>query len=146
MTRVRTLVIFLACLLAFTIADARSGPYMSAGLNPVPTVFKPAAEMSFPYTGLPESFTGYSPGFDSDIKQMRHNIAPGLRYHIDDYTQYLPAAVMVGMKAFGYESRTSWGRMLVSDAFSGVIMAGLVNGLKYTVRTHSLPDIRPPHL
>lgn len=134
MTRVRTLVIFLACLLAFTIADARSGPYMSAGLNPVTTVFKPAAEMSFPYTGLPESFAGYSPGFDSDIKQMRHNIAPGLRYHIDDYTQYLPAAVMVGMKAFGYESRTSWGRMLVSDAFSGVIMAGLVNGLKYTVR------------
>lgn len=79
-------------------------------------------------------FPGYSPGFDSDIKMLRHNINPGMRYHADDYTQYVPAAVMVGLKAFGYEGRSSWGRMLVSDAFSGALMAGMVNGLKYTVR------------
>ena len=40
---------------------------------------------------------------------------------------------MVGMKACGYESRSSWGRMLVSDAFSAAIMAGAVNGIKYSV-------------
>ena len=79
-------------------------------------------------------FPGYSPGFDNDIKLLRHNINPGMRYHADDYTQYVPAAVMVGLKAFGYEGRSSWGRMLVSDAFSGALMAGMVNGLKYTVR------------
>ena len=40
---------------------------------------------------------------------------------------------MVGMKAAGIKSRSSWGRMLVSDAFSAAIMASLVNGLKYSV-------------
>ena len=40
---------------------------------------------------------------------------------------------MVGMKACGYQSRSSWGRMLVSDAFSAAIMAGAVNGIKYSV-------------
>ena len=58
---------------------------------------------------------------------------PGFRYHYDDYLQYAPAAVMAGMKAFGYESRSSWGRMLVCDAFSAAIMAGAVNGIKYTI-------------
>ena len=41
---------------------------------------------------------------------------------------------MVGMKASGYKSRSSWGRMLVSDAFSAAIMTGTVNGIKYSVK------------
>ncbi len=40
---------------------------------------------------------------------------------------------MLIMKACGYESRSSWGRMLTSDAFSAAIMAAAVNGIKYTV-------------
>lgn len=71
--------------------------------------------------------------FDTDIWKIRNNCMPGFRYHYDDYLQYAPAAVMAGMKAFGYESRSSWGRMLVCDAFSAAIMAGAVNGIKYTV-------------
>ena len=71
--------------------------------------------------------------FDTEIWRIRYNCMPEFRYHYDDYLQYAPAAVMVGMKAFGYESRSSWGRMLASDAFSIAIMAGAVNGIKYTV-------------
>lgn len=72
--------------------------------------------------------------FDTDIRQLRNNAVPGFRYKYDNYIQYSPAVLMVGLKAFGYESRSSWGRMLVSDAFSAAVMAGAVNGLKYTVR------------
>ncbi len=72
--------------------------------------------------------------FDSDIYAIRDNAVPGFRYSYDDYLQYSPAAVMLGMKMFGYESRSSWPRMIVSDAFSTVIMAAAVNGLKYTIR------------
>lgn len=72
--------------------------------------------------------------FDGGIRQLRFNAMPGFSSSYDDYLQYAPAAVLVGMKAFGYDSRTCWGRMLVSDAFSAAIMAGLVNGVKYTVR------------
>lgn len=70
---------------------------------------------------------------DTDIWELRNTTIPNFRYHYDDYLQYAPAAVMVGMKACGYESRSSWGRMLVSDAFSAAIMAGAVNGIKYSV-------------
>ena len=40
--------------------------------------------------------------FDLDIRQMRHSIMPDFRYHYDDYIQYSPAVLMVGLKAFGY--------------------------------------------
>ena len=72
--------------------------------------------------------------FDGGIRQLRFNAMPGFSSQYDDYLQYAPAAVLLGLKAAGYESRTCWGRMVVSDAFSAAVMAGLVNGLKYTVR------------
>lgn len=70
---------------------------------------------------------------DKGIWELRNNVIPDFHYRYDDYLQYAPAAVMVGMKAFGYQSRSSWGRMLVSDAFSVALMAGTVNGIKYSV-------------
>ncbi len=71
--------------------------------------------------------------FDSDIAAIRNNAVPDFNYSYDDYLQYSPAAVMLGMKAFGYESRSSWGRMIVSDAFSTLLMAGTVGGLKFVI-------------
>lgn len=76
-----------------------------------------------------ESFT-----FDTDIYSIRECCIPGFHYKYDDYLQYAPAALTIGLKAGGYDSRSSWGRMLVSDAFSAVIMTGAVNGLKYSVQ------------
>ena len=71
--------------------------------------------------------------FDMDLLMLRNTVAPGFNHNYDDYTQYAPAALMVGMKACGYKGRSSWGRMLVSDAFSIASMAALVNGVKYSV-------------
>lgn len=68
------------------------------------------------------------------FRDMRNQYASGFRYHYDDYLQYAPAAIMVGMKVAGVQGRSSWGRMLVSDAFSAALMAGMVNGLKYSVK------------
>jgi membrane-associated phospholipid phosphatase len=44
--------------------------------------------------------------------------------------QYAPVATMLGLKIAGEESRSSWGRMLTSDAFSTAIMLAAVKGLK----------------
>lgn len=71
---------------------------------------------------------------DTDLLMLRNTVAPDFRHHYDDYTQYAPAALMVGLKACGYKGRSTWGRMLVSDAFSVASMAILVNGVKYSVR------------
>lgn len=70
---------------------------------------------------------------DTDLHALRNCIVPGFHYSYDDYLQYAPAALTLGLKACGYESRSGWGRMIVSDAFSAAIMAGAVNGLKYSV-------------
>lgn len=75
----------------------------------------------------------YRPSFDESFRSMRYNVAENVHYSFDDYLQYTPAALMLGLKAGGYGSRSSWGRMAVSDAFSAAVMAAAVNGLKYTV-------------
>ena len=74
------------------------------------------------------------PSFDKSINTMRYDAVGDIRYSADEYLRYVPAALMLGLKAGGYESRSSWGRIAVSDAFSSVIMAASVNGLKYSVK------------
>lgn len=64
---------------------------------------------------------------------LRNHYLPYFRHHYDDYLQYAPLALTFGLKAAGVQSRSSWGRMMVSDAFSAALMAGMVNALKYTV-------------
>ena len=59
------------------------------------------------------------------IKTNFHN-------EIDNYTQYVPLALTIGLKMGGYESRSDWPRFWASSAASAAIMAGLVNGIKYT--------------
>ena len=73
------------------------------------------------------------PNFDTDIHSIRNSAIPAFHYTYDDYLQYAPAGLMLGLKACGYESRSSWGRMLASDAFSAAVMGAAVNGIKYSV-------------
>jgi len=73
-------------------------------------------------------------GLDAGILQMRENQFSNVNYTFDDYLQYTPAIPMLIMKACGVESRSSWGQMLVSDAFSIALMAAVTNGVKYTAQ------------
>lgn len=85
---------------------------------------------------------------NSKFRKLRNDFMPRFHRTLDNYTQIAPAAVMVGMKAAGVESRSSWGRMLLSDAFSVALMAGTVQGLKNTTNVmrpdgsdnHSFPS------
>lgn len=76
---------------------------------------------------------------DDHFRGLRNEYLPRFNRHLDDYMQYAPAAVMLGMKAAGVQSRSSWGRMLVSDAFSALLMGGMVNTLKQTTNVER-PD------
>lgn len=71
-------------------------------------------------------------GEDNHFRNLRNDYLPQFNRHVDDYLQYAPAAVMLTMKAAGVKGRSSWGRMMASDAFSAMIMAGVVNSLKIT--------------
>ena len=87
-------------------------------------------------------------GEDSHFHSLRDNFLPSFRPHYDDYLQYAPAIAMLGLKIGGIQGRSSWGRMLGSDAFSASLMAIAVNTLKHTVKVmrpdgsnrHSFPS------
>ena len=53
---------------------------------------------------------------------------------IDDYTQFFGPAMVVGLKLGGVEGRSDWPRLLASAGLSYAIMAGLVNGIKYSAK------------
>ena len=48
---------------------------------------------------------------DEDIRMA----IPHYNCAVDEYTQYAPGAVMLGLKVCGYEGRTGWGQMLTAD-------------------------------
>lgn len=76
---------------------------------------------------------------DGRFRGLRNDYIPDFKKSADDYLQYSPLAVMVGLKALGVEGRSSWGRMAVSDAISAVLMAGIVGTLKNTTNV-TRPD------
>ena len=76
---------------------------------------------------------------DKRFRGLRNDYIPDFKKSADDYLQYSPLSVMVGLKAFGVESRSSWGRMAVSDAFSAALMTGIVGTLKNTTNV-TRPD------
>ena len=53
---------------------------------------------------------------------------------IDDYLQFFGPVVVVGLKMGGVEGRSDWPRLMSSSLMSYAIMAGLVNGIKYTAK------------
>ena len=64
---------------------------------------------------------------------------PMFKRPLDNYLQFAPAAVMVGLKAAGVKSRSSWGRMLATDGLAMAFMASAVQLSKHTTNV-TRPD------
>ena len=78
-------------------------------------------------------------GQSRQFRGLRNDYIPRFDRSLDNYTQYLPAVVMLGLKVSGVKGRSSWGRMLASNAMSVALMAGIVNSLKYSAQVER-PD------
>ncbi len=92
------------------------------------------------WVGIPVFFAGMiakneKVGFQQNYKNPNTRIRL-IKYNfhneIDNYTQYVPLALTIGLKIGGVESRSDWPRFWASSAASAAIMAGMVNGIKYT--------------
>lgn len=83
-------------------------------------------------TGL-SCFAQMPRNIDQDIHALRTAAFSGFNCEADDYLQYSPAALMLGLKACGYEGRTGWAQMIVADVFSVAIMTGVTQSIKYAV-------------
>ena len=127
---------------ADSVTDIRLGAD-SAAIRPAATASPasiPALLGHLAVTGVPLVAGGLAVKSEDDhFRSLRNDYMPRFNRHLDDYMQYAPAAVMLGMKAFGVPGRSSWGRMVVSDAFSAVLMAATVNTLKRTTHVER-PD------
>jgi len=71
--------------------------------------------------------------FDRQVRAMRNDFLPHFKYRYDDYLQFSPAVLMLGMKALGLPSRSSWERMVVSDSFALALTLGTIYCAKYAV-------------
>lgn len=73
------------------------------------------------------------------IREFRNRYVPAFENHYDDYLQYVPLALVVGLNAAGIKGKHKPNRALVSYVFSAAIMATLVNSIKYTAKVER-PD------
>lgn len=65
---------------------------------------------------------------NTKIRLIKYNF----HSEIDNYTQFSGIALTAGLKMAGVEGRSSWPRLFASSLASYGIMAGFVNGIKYT--------------
>ena len=79
---------------------------------------------------------GDKANFRQDYKNTHANtrLLTNFKTSIDDYTQFFGPVMTVGLKVGGVEGRSDWPRLLASSALSYGIMAGFVNGIKYTAK------------
>lgn len=76
---------------------------------------------------------------DKKFRTLRNDFMPEFKRPLDNYLQFAPAVVMVGLKAAGVKSRSSWGRMLTTDAIATALMASTVQLSKHTTKV-TRPD------
>lgn len=78
------------------------------------------------------------------FRSLRNQYIPDFSSHVDDYIPYAPAAALLSMKMAGVKSRSSWGRMIVSDALALSLELTSVNTVKNNY-TYWRPDLGGPN-
>ena len=146
----------------FTINFDREAPLASSAMNQATTADKWKPDFAFfkqktnpdvkPYkfmddmtfVGVPLFVAGWAVKGDKAMFRVNAKAEQGgkkntqlltdFKTGIDDYTQFFGPAMVVGLKLGGYEGRSDWPRLLASAGMSYAIMAGFVNGIKYTAK------------
>lgn len=67
----------------------------------------------------------------ADLRNSRTRLLTNFHSEIDNYTQFAPAVLALGLNVAGVEGRSNLGRFAVSSALAYGIMAGIVNPIKY---------------
>lgn len=68
------------------------------------------------------------------FRSARFAMDENWKSEIDNYTQFVPYVPVLALKAFGYQGRSSWDRLMVSALASNAVMAVAVNATKYSVK------------
>ena len=113
--------------------------FFTSKTNPNVKANKVMDDLSF--AGVPLFLAGIAikgdkANFRQDYGNAHANtrLLTSFKTRIDDYTQFFGPAMTVGLKLGGVEGRSDWPRLFASAAMSYGIMAGFVNGIKYTAK------------
>ena len=116
--------------------------FFKSKTNPGVKPYKFMDDLSF--VGIPLFVAGWAVKGDKAMFRVNQKAESGgkkntqlltdFKTGIDDYTQFFGPAMVVGLKLGGYEGRSDWPRLLASAGMSYAIMAGFVNGIKYTAK------------
>lgn len=68
------------------------------------------------------------------FRSIRNNFIPQFHNTLDNYAQFAPMAVTYGLKLANVEGRSSWKRLITSNAFSAALMASMVSVSKSTTK------------
>ncbi|WP_321426490.1 phosphatase PAP2 family protein [uncultured Bacteroides sp.] len=119
----------------YTRADTVNNPYSNESFKMKLDRITSSRAFQMTYIGVPLIAAGLIvKGEDNHFRSLRNEYLPSFHLHYDDYLQLFPAVAMIGMKIGGVKGRSSWERMLASDAFSVAIMAAAVNTLKSSAK------------
>jgi len=122
-----------------TVNSGMDFDFFKSKTNPDVKPYKFMDDMTF--VGVPLFFAGMAIKGDKAMFRVNDKNAnkntqllSDFKTGIDDYTQYFGPAMTLGLKLAGVEGRSDWPRLLSSAGMSYVIMAALVNGIKYTAK------------
>lgn len=142
----KTRLIILLCLLGMLSANAQTDSLSISGLE-VPSVAAATApattrkQFNLNYAhhsfcvALPVATAGLALiPIDHHVREAVNTNLPGFEAKFDDYMQYLPWAAHLTMGLCGVKgvSKNRY-QVVTADAFAAIMMAAVVNGLKYTV-------------
>ncbi|MDD3273095.1 MAG: phosphatase PAP2 family protein [Bacteroidales bacterium] len=68
------------------------------------------------------------------FQQLRTNYFTNFSTHADEFLRFSPTLLLYSLKAAGVESRSSWERMILTNAIAGVLMVGSVQALKMILK------------
>lgn len=106
-------------------------PVVRAEVHGDTATVKPRRNYLLPAIGGSLVVAGSLIDFDHGGSRLTADYKPAFSYKADEVLRFVPAMALVGMKAFGVESRTEkWSELIVRSAASTAIMGACVEGTK----------------
>lgn len=68
------------------------------------------------------------------FQQLRQSFTPNFKTTADNYLRFAPSLLLYSLKISGVESKSTWGRLLATNALSAIIVTGSVNAIKRVVK------------
>ena len=108
--------------------------FFKSRTNPNTKAYKFMDDMTF--VGVPLFIAGIIAKSEKNAfkQQDKHSLVTKFKTGIDDYTQFVGPAAVVGLKLAGVEGRSDWPRLLASAGMGYGIMALFVNTIKHTAK------------